>query len=61
MTIRTELVEAVGARYRAADRADRATILDEFVALTGYHRKHANRVLLKVPKPREPVLPRNRL
>lgn len=36
MSTRKELVEAVGARYRAAGRADRATILDEFVALTGH-------------------------
>ncbi|MHB1267859.1 MAG: integrase catalytic domain-containing protein [Acidithiobacillus ferriphilus] len=61
MTTRKELVEAVGARYRAAGRAERAKILDEFVALTGYHRKHANRVLLKVSRPREPAPPRNRL
>ena len=61
MSTRKELVEAVGQRYRATDRAARAAILEEFVALTGYHRKHANRILLKVPMPREPGLPRNRL
>ncbi len=39
MSTRKELVEAVGQRYRATDRAARAAILEEFVALTGYHRK----------------------
>ena len=40
-----ELVNAAGERYRQACRKDRRHILDEFVALTGYHRKHAIRVL----------------
>ena len=45
MTTRKELTEAVGARYRQARARERTTILDEFVALTGYHRKHAITVL----------------
>ena len=45
MTTRKELVEALQARYRSAGFSDRINILDEFVALTGYHRKHAIRVL----------------
>ena len=45
MTTRKELVEALRVRYRSAAFGDRITILDEFVALTGYHRKHAIRVL----------------
>ena len=45
MSTRKELAEAVGARYRAASRADKKTILGEFVALTGCHRKHAIRTL----------------
>lgn len=40
-----ELVEAVGQRYRAARSHEKRHILDEFVALTGYHRKHALRLL----------------
>jgi hypothetical protein len=32
---RQELVVAIGARYRAAGRADKLRILDEFVAVTG--------------------------
>ncbi len=45
MTTRKELVEALRVRYRAAAVADKVKILDEFVALTGYHRKHAIRTL----------------
>ena len=45
MTTRKELVEALRLRYRSAASGDRTRILDEFVALTGYHRKHAIRVL----------------
>ena len=45
MTTRKELIEGVGARYRGASTSERTKILDEFVAITGYHRKHAIRVL----------------
>ena len=45
MATRKELTEAVGARYRAASRAEKQRILEEFVALIGCHRKHAIRVL----------------
>ena len=38
-----ELVGAQQERYRRASRADKTQILDEFVAATGYHRKHALR------------------
>jgi hypothetical protein len=44
---RRELIEAVAARYRAADRDGKKEILDEFVKVTGFHRKHAIRVLKK--------------
>jgi len=42
---REELVLAISERYRVATRAEKLTILDEFVAITGFHRKHAIRVL----------------
>jgi len=42
---RGELLRAVAERYKQATRGERKTILDEFVAITGYHRKHAIRVL----------------
>ena len=43
---RRELVQAVGSRYRAATRTEKRAILDEFVAVTGYHRKHAIRLFV---------------
>jgi len=45
MATRKELIEALRARYSGAPPMDKTRILDEFVALTGYHRKHAIRVL----------------
>ncbi|MER8402145.1 transposase family protein [Mesorhizobium sp. M1348] len=45
MATRSELVEAIVERYRSGSRSDKRLILDEFVAVTGYHRKHAIRVL----------------
>jgi hypothetical protein len=45
MATRDELLAAVAARYRSSIRAEKARILDEFAAVTGYHRKHAMRLL----------------
>src|SRR5215467_13681550 len=45
MATKAELVAAIGDRYRAGARMERSKILDEFVAVTGYHRKHAIRLL----------------
>ena len=45
MAGRTELLEAVSTRYGGATRLERSRILDEFAAVTGYHRKHAIRLL----------------
>lgn len=45
MTTRQELTVSVAERYRAADRKGKKAILDEFAKVTGYHRKHAIRVL----------------
>ena len=42
---RRELVAAVTERYQRSTPPERGRILDEFVALTGYRRKHAIRVL----------------
>jgi hypothetical protein len=39
------LVAAVIERYSNGRRAEKGRILDEFVAVTGFHRKHAMRVL----------------
>jgi len=45
MAARDELVAAVADRYAMGDRGERGRILDEFAAVTGYHRKHAMRLL----------------
>jgi hypothetical protein len=45
MATRKELIRAIRERYQGAPRKQRRSILDEFVAVTRYHRKHAIRVL----------------
>src|SRR6266567_2678480 len=45
MAVRDELVAAISGRYSQADRTERGRILDEFTAITGFHRKHAMRLL----------------
>src|SRR3954470_23491363 len=45
MATRAELLEVVRERYGKARPAERRLILDEFVAVSGYHRKHAIRLL----------------
>ena len=40
-----ELLEVVRPRYLKASRTEKQKILDEFTSATGYHRKHAIRVL----------------
>lgn len=45
MGTRDELLEAVAARYRAATRTKKGRILTEFAEISGYHRKHAERLL----------------
>jgi hypothetical protein len=56
MATRRELKAAIGQRYRAAGRWERRQLLDEFTRVTGYHRKHALRVLHRpfVPRPPRP-------
>jgi hypothetical protein len=45
LATRRELTTAISQRYTAADRNDKKLILDEFVKVTKYHRKHAIRLL----------------
>ena len=45
MATRNELVTALAERYARSSRTERGVILDEFVAVSGYHRKHAIRLL----------------
>ena len=41
---RQDLLQAIRERYRAGTKDEKLRILDEFVAITGYHRKHAIRL-----------------
>ena len=45
MTARDESITAIMGRYSQADRPERGRILDEFTAVTGFHHKHAMRLL----------------
>jgi hypothetical protein len=45
LTTRRELAAAIRQRYQVADQSGKKMILDEFTEVTGYHRKHAIRVL----------------
>lgn len=45
MATRRELTTAVWQRYKDASRAEKVRILDHFVVVTGFHRKHAMRLL----------------
>lgn len=61
MATRNELIEAVRERYRGAPTTEKTKILDEFVELTGHHRKHAIRVLGATPWHANSRAPRRRL
>ena len=40
-----ELLVTLRARYRNSSKKDKSRILDEFIAITGHHRKHGIRLL----------------
>ena len=40
-----ELLASIRDRYRESSRKDKSKILDEFIAVTGHHRKHGIRLL----------------
>ena len=42
-----ELLATIRNRYRSSSRKDKSRILDEFIAVTGHHRKHGIRLLGK--------------
>ena len=43
-----ELLATIRDRYRASSKKDKSRILDEFIAVTGHHRKHGIRLLGKL-------------
>ena len=40
-----ELLATIRDRYRASSKREKSRILDEFIAVTGHHRKHGIRLL----------------
>lgn len=42
---KNELIMALAQRYREGSREEKSRILDQFVAISGMHRKHAMRLL----------------
>ena len=61
MTTRNELLTALGERYRRCERGEKQRILDEFVAVSGYHRKHAMRLLRSGTATKAKALTRRRI
>jgi len=54
---RKEIVRALRTRYQSASKLEKGRILSEFVAVSGYHRKHAIRLMhYTVPPVGEPVI-----
>jgi hypothetical protein len=60
MATQRELLQVLSARYRDAGRDEKQRILDEFSAITGYHRKHAIRLLNGVAAANPATVPRFR-
>ena len=46
---RQDLLRAIRERYQAGTKDDKVQILDEFIAVTGYHRKHVIRLFKAGP------------
>ena len=46
---RQDLLQAVRERYRGRAKSEKLRILDEFIAVTGYHRKHVIRLFNAAP------------
>src|SRR5260370_31161426 len=64
LATRRELIEAIAIRYRAGTRIEKKKILDEFIEVTGFHRKHAIRALRKACREKSSVvqkIPRARI
>ena len=61
MATKRELIEAIAGRYQEAGRVEKKTILDGFVQVTGFHRKHAIRALRIEKQQPSATAPRSRI
>jgi hypothetical protein len=61
LATRRELIQAIAERYHAAARPEKKSILDEFIKVTGYHRKHAIRALKRTSGTGAEPAPRSRI
>lgn len=59
-TSKRELLTTISPRYVTATGVDKRRILDEFVAITGFHRKYAITLLRHPPAPRRTPITRPR-
>jgi hypothetical protein len=61
LATKRELIEAIAGRYHAGTRIEKKKILDEFIKVTGFHRKHAIRALRRHTGNRTEPEPRSRI
>jgi hypothetical protein len=61
LATKRELIEAIAGRYHGATRIEKKKILDEFIKVTGFHRKHAIRALKRHTGNRTEQVPRSRI
>src|SRR5581483_8495046 len=61
LATRRELIEAIAKRYQSGTRIEKKKILDEFIEVTGFHRKHAIRALRRAKVESLKKAPRARL
>jgi hypothetical protein len=57
----TRIDQAIAERYHSAARPEKKKVLDEFIQVTGYHRKHAIRALRKTSEISAAPAPRSRI
>lgn len=60
LSARRELLVSVRHQYTAATWSEKKNILDGFVTVTGYGRKHAITLLMSPEKPKSAQKPRKR-